>query len=368
MLLRNCVSAARGLVVLGPFACALFCGTPASAEIKSFRDWIAACDNTRTCNAYGFDADIGGNAYLQLARDGAPDAPLRITLAVNMDGGSKFELAFDDPALAGLPARVIDGKTNGEDDLKRLDISNPNAVEPMIAGMRKAKKLIVTRIDEPGGTPNDPAATEISLSGMVAALLWIDEQQKRVGTVTALIGRGDKPAAAVPPPPAAPVVPAIKISPMPDVRKAPAAVIAKARAVCRDRKVGDVDDATRLGADEVMYWFQCNELSGAYNYFYALLIAAPGKPVREVEFRLPRELAGQGQDHGDVEMNMNPGFDESIQTLSMLNKGRGISDCGLTSDWVWDGHAFRLIASRSMPTCKGVAPSDWPTLYRAERK
>jgi hypothetical protein len=67
--------------------------------------------------------------------------------------------------------------------------------------------------------------------------------------------------------------------------------------------------------------------------------------VREVELRLPRELAGQGQDHGDVETSMNPGFDESIQTLSMLNKGRGIADCGQTSDWVWDGHAFRLIAS-----------------------
>jgi hypothetical protein len=30
----------------------------ASADIERFGDWISACDNLRTCNAYGFDADL----------------------------------------------------------------------------------------------------------------------------------------------------------------------------------------------------------------------------------------------------------------------------------------------------------------------
>jgi hypothetical protein len=115
-----------------------------------------------------------------------------------------------------------------------------------------------------------------------------------------------------------------------------------------------------------MYWFPCTEMSGAYNFAFALLIAERGKPVREAAFKLPRELATK-TDNG-VETNINPGFDEATQTLSLFNKGRGIADCGQSSDWVWDGTAFRLIEAKRMPTCKGVAPSDWAVLYRAERK
>jgi hypothetical protein len=363
MLLRNCVTAARGLVVLGPFACALFCGTPASAEMKSFRDWIAACDNTRTCNAYGFDAELAGNAYLRLERSGAADAPLRIVVAVQ--DGAKLKLTFDDANLGGLPPDPVEAKPSNDDDTKRVVLSDPQSVEAATAGLRKAKKLIVTRIDPAGATPSEPVKSEISLSGLAAALLWMDEQQKRVGTVTALIGRGDKPAAAVPAPPALPAVVAARLPTGPAPKKAPAAVVAKARAVCEDKKLNEAEDTTRLGADEVMYWFQCTKLSGAYNFFYALLIDAPGKPVRVAELKPPPELAARGN---GLDTNINPGFDEETHTLSMFNKGRGIGDCGSTSEWVWDGRAFRMVGAKSMPECHGVAEADWAPLYRAERK
>jgi hypothetical protein len=353
------------LLAVGLFACAAFAASPASAQMKEFRDWLAACDNTRSCTAFGFDADIAGYAYVQLARDGGADAALRVTIAVNVQEGSKFKVSFDDPTLGGLPAEATAGEANNDDDLRRLVIADPKTVETLVASLRKAKKLIVTRIDAPGATASDPVKTEISLTGVVAAMLWIDDQQKRVGTVTALVRRGDKPATAVPPPPARPVVTAAKVPPGPKPDKAPAAVIAKARAVCEDKKVSESEDATRLGADQVMYWFPCTGLSGAYNYFYALIIAEGGK-VREAEFKLPREIATKS-DNG-VETNINPGFDEATQTLSLFNKGRGIADCGQASDWVWDGRTFRLIAAKSMPTCKGVAPGDWPVLYQAERK
>jgi hypothetical protein len=356
---------ARRLLAVALLACGSFAAAPASAQMKEFRDWLAACDNTRSCTAYGFDADIAGNAYVKFTRDGSADARLRATIAVNVQDGSTFKVSFDDPALGGVPAEATTGASNDDDDLKRLVISDPKAVETLVASLRKAKKITVTRIDPPGATASDPVTTEISLTGVVAAMLWMDDQQKRVGTVTALVSRGDKPATAVPPPPAPPVVTAAKIPPGPKADKAPAAVIAKARAVCEEKKISEAEDATRLNADQVMYWFQCADMSGAYNYAYALLIAEHGK-VRQAEFKQPRELATK--DDNGVETNINPGFDESTQTLSLFNKGRGIADCGQSSDWVWDGRAFRLIGAKSMPTCKGVAPSDWAVLYRAERK
>jgi hypothetical protein len=359
-------SAERGCgLVAGLLAGVVLSAAPASAEIKQLRDWIAACDNLRACSAFGFDAELSGNNYIRLERDGAAEAAPRITIVVEAQKDVKFRLAFDDPALAGLPSGPVAGETTGDDDdFKRLTIAEPQAVAAALASLRKAKTLVIARIDPAGAPPSDPAKSEISLSGLAAALLWIDDQQKRVGTVTALIGRGDKPAAAVPPVPTMPVVTAAKRATGPVPKKAPAAVVTKARAVCEDKKVGEPDDVVRLDANAVMYSFVCTSLSGAYNFFNALVVDAPGKQVRLAEFRFPREYGATDRDYSPI----NAGFDEATQTLSTFNKGRGLGDCGSTADWVWDGQAFRLILSKTMPECHGIGESDWPVLYRAERK
>lgn len=118
---------------------------PASADIKRFGDWTAACDNPRACIAYGFDAEISGNYYLRLSRAGAADAPLRITIAVDVQKGVKSTLAFDAPGLGGLPAVPVAGEANGG-DYKRLVITEPQAVAAALASLRKAKMLVITRI------------------------------------------------------------------------------------------------------------------------------------------------------------------------------------------------------------------------------
>ena len=350
-------------VLAAPLIWATLSATPAAAEIKQFRDWIAACDNLRGCSAFGFDAELSGSSYIRLERDGTADAALRIAIVVEAQKDVKFRLAFDDSALAGLPSEPVAGEAAG-DDFKRLTIAEPQAVTAVLASLRKAKTLVVTRIDPAGAPPSDPVESEISLSGLAAALLWIDDQQKRVGTVTALIGHGDKPVSAVPAVPALPVVAAAKRATAPVPKKAPAAVIAKARAVCEDKKVGEPDDTVRLDANTVMYSFVCANLSGAYNSFNALVIDQPGKPVRLAEFKFPREYGAKDRDYSPI----NAGFDEATQTLSTFNKGRGIGDCGSSSDWVWDGQAFRMIQSKAMPECHGIGESDWPVVYRAERK
>jgi hypothetical protein len=351
-------------LVAAAFVSAALSAASASGDIRQFRDWTAACDNLRACNAYGFDAELSGNNYLRLERAGAADSALRMTIVVDAQKDVKLTLAFDEPGLAGLPAGPIAGDANGDDDYRRLTISEPQAVAAALASLRKAKTLVITRIDPAGAPPSDPVISEISLSGLAAALLWIDDQQKRVGTVTALVGRGDKPAAAVPAVPAAPVVVAARRASGPVPKKAPAAVVAKARAVCEDKTIGEPDDVSRLAANDVMYSFVCPGLSGAYNYFNALVIDTPSRPPRLAEFRFPRDYGATDHDYSPI----NAGFDATTQTLSTFNKGRGIGDCGSASDWVWDGQAFRMIGSKAMPDCHGVGESDWPTVYRAERK
>ncbi len=368
---RRLVAAALFAAMSSAYAGAETAGGPKSGEMQGFRDWMAACDNLRACNAYGVDADIYSNAYLRVARDAGADAPVRITIGVHADDGVKFKLAFDDASLPGLPSGAIAGTASADDDVRRLVIVDPAAVAQLIASLRKAGKLIVTRVDPPGATPSDTPVTEISLAGFAAAMLWIDDQQKRAGTVTAVIGRGDRPASAVPPPPAAAVVRAAKVAtgPAPEsaAKAPPAAARAMARKACdASEDFAAAEDARRLSGDQVMYWFHCEDMSGAYNYYYALVIAAPGHPPRVAKFPFPPESAGQDGDDGDF--IVNPVFDAKTGTLTTLNKGRGLSDCGGMSEWVWDGAVFRTITSKAMPNCKGIPVDDWPTLYRAARK
>jgi uncharacterized protein DUF1176 len=157
----------------------------ASAELKNFRDWIAACDNTRTCAAYAVKQY--GRAFLRIERAGAPAAAPRITVFVDVEKGKRFTLAFDDAAAGGLPQGAI-AAAPGDDDLTKVEIA---AVDAFVAALRKATRIDV-RIDPPADEQ-----PEISLAGASAALLWIDEQQKRLGTVTALVRRGEKPASGV---------------------------------------------------------------------------------------------------------------------------------------------------------------------------
>ena len=62
-------------------ALALLVAAPASAQIRKFQDWIAACDNQRNCVAYSWNRD-SYNTYLRIQRDGAPSADAKLTLAI----------------------------------------------------------------------------------------------------------------------------------------------------------------------------------------------------------------------------------------------------------------------------------------------
>jgi len=344
----------------------------AASDYKEFRDWWAACDNLRNCSAYGYDTQLTGGAYLRVERGGAPGAKPKIALAVFVEEGVKFRLAFDDPALPGLPADVQTGEEINASDMRRVVLAEGNA-DALIASLRKAKEIVVTRIDPPGRT-SETQVSKISLSGAVAAMLWIDEQQKRLDTTTALIRRGDRPESSVPPQPKPPVIVAAKgLSGAAADKKPPerdeAAIRKKAVQQCGEDDEGELEEAIALSTDTFLYPIRCPGSSGAYNFSYTFLIAKAGQPqsARSAKFRMPK-IAGKQQDADSEEFLVNPDFSNVDMTMLSFNKGRGIGDCGDEERWVWDGKTFHLAETRSMPHCRGISSEDWPTLYRAEVK
>jgi Protein of unknown function (DUF1176) len=343
----------------------------ASAEdFKDFRDWYVVCDNLRNCNAYGLQTDDRSAAWVRIERSGAPAATARITIATDVGENARVALAFDDAALRGLPSGPVTPARN-DDDYGRVVIDASADVEALVASMRKAQKLLVRRIDSPGDDKSDPETSEISLSGAVAALLWIDEQQQRLGTTSAFIRRGDKPVSSIPPPPKAPVVRAAKAPPA-DAAPRPLPpnearmLTAKARALCDDDKRTALEETYRLARDTSLYGFSCPGNSGAYNYSFVFMIVPDGKPqaARPVKFADPAG-AGAKTAPEDV-LAINPSFDQSSLTLSTFNKGRGLGDCGEAAEWVFDGQTFQLSLLRVMPHCKGVPRGDWPVYFRAD--
>jgi hypothetical protein len=195
----------------------------------------------------------------------------------------------------------------------------------------------------------------VSLAGMVAALRYVDDQQKRVGTVTAMVAKGPASAASVPAPPPAPVLhaaPAIAQTGLPS--KPPAGIKALLdKAECEvEPGRSDPSEVSRLSADKVLWRIPC--WSGAYNFSSLFVIVDKAGQVSLAPL--------EGVDDG---VAVNADYDPKARILSSYDKGRGIGDCGESSQWVWTGEVFALSEATVMPVCRGYG-FDWPTVFRSE--
>jgi len=184
---------------LGAFALWLALMMPAQAQIgemKTFRDWIAGCDNTKSCTALSLPDEGDENvAYLRLDRPAGPDGAPKLALKLRREKlkpSFEIELALDGAPFPTAGHRFAVSSNDGE----TAEIAfGPTEIEAFIAGVRKATVLTLQR---------DGQSQKLSLAGSVAAMLWIDEQQRRLNTASALIRKGT--AGSAPPAPPLPKI------------------------------------------------------------------------------------------------------------------------------------------------------------------
>lgn len=308
----------------------------------SFKDWVVVCDNLRNCEADGFASDeVDKPAIMRLTRGGAPGAAASIEIVLLDDVG----------AINGKPlALAVDGRPvltvrAGENASARLADAQ---VGPLLGAARNRTVLSIRLEDNEVGV--------VSLAGMVAALRKVDDEQKRAGTVTAMVAKGAAPLSAVPPQPALPVVRAAPAVAQTGLAAKPPAVVKAlvTKAECDIEQEFDAGkpEAHRLSADKILWQIPCG--AGAYNYTSLFIIADDkGGGARLA----PLEGADDGQ-------AVNAEYDPTTRVLSAYSKGRGIGDCGESSEWAWTGQAFVLSHAASMPVCRGQG--DWPTSYQAK--
>lgn len=331
-------------------------------EFKAFKDWAVACNNVRTCTATSLMGEMGetspsGIALLRLERGGkATDA-------------AKLSIAFSNEGFASeLPANLV-GKSV---TLKTTD--NTLELGKLTAKQQQAGKLTLTTAQTQAALNilSKPASATISigneryrssLAGLQASLLYIDAQQQRLDTTTALVRKGTKAMTASPP-----ALPQLKAVAPPTQRKAPADLTAKVRQTMRqhlsecvadegDYKPSEYDFVATLDNKHFLVGITC--ATGAYNQTHTLFVV----PQDSAAAANPKARLATLEFHDGAEI-VNSDFSRKTGILAEYAKGRGLGDCGVYNEWVWTGKQFHLLKRDVMEECRGVV--DYLNVWTAQ--
>ncbi len=326
---------------------------------RTFGNWTAVCDNGNDCWAYGTAKDAN-SGWVILKYPAGPSAQVEVKVGDWSDTPGPLTLFIDDQVIKAASSQVPNNSDGAMID--RFD-----DLPGFIARLGQGKTLGIDSAD-PDSAPS------ISLQGAAAAFLWIDERQGRLGTTTALVRKGDRPASSVPPAPALPVVraaAAISQAGLPQEPTLPASLEALSEIkTCRadlDRGNGQEpskdDGVARLSDDTLLWSVLC--FQGAYNTGHRFFLTGnDGQNPRPVFLRSTDQ---QGEDVGvaDDFILINAGYDPESRTVSSFSKGRGLGDCGAAYVWTWSGRDFVLTEEQVMVNCAGMWPDLWPTTWRS---
>jgi hypothetical protein len=170
---------------IGAALSALLFAVPVFAKqvvYQTFNDWVVACDNTGRCEASG--ASEAGSGMLTLVREAGVNGAISLILQTPKPV-DHTRLRAD---KKNLQIDLSQWKANGVEDAYTLTNTDFNAIANVLGQMRYASRLSF------GGAEDDA----VSLAGLSAALLLIDERQGRIETPRAVLRRGTKAMGAVP--------------------------------------------------------------------------------------------------------------------------------------------------------------------------
>jgi hypothetical protein len=317
---------------------------PQPGELKTFAEWTVGCDNGRACQAVALVPEAEERErYLLLVvrRDGAPRAVPELSFSTDAE-----------PPAGPLTLRV-DGKPVARVSGGAALPFNRALASALANGARAT-------LTDGGGR----ALASASLKGAAAAFLYMDEQQRREGTVGALRRTGPKPDTAVPPPPPLPrIVQAATGSAPPRTLSAATAakLIGPDSAAC-DYGAGPVRPlAHRLDASHslVVVHHPCG--NGAYNRWSSFFVLDESGHAKPAAFDAP---GGMNPEKIVTNTMVNADWEPAERRLTSYARGRGLGDCGTLQSFAWDGARFRLVDEAVMGECRGS--TDYITTWRAE--
>jgi hypothetical protein len=338
-------------------ATALALATAASAAAladlrsQTFRAWRATCFSEGGCEAATGDRELASPAEeLRLVVERtAPEAP-GWHVALELLGAPPslnrpLVLHFSDGSTVTLDPRT---DTQLHRTPERYYIAEPAALAMLLPAMMEGERVRVDYIDVAG----EPRAYALSLLGLNAAMLWIEEQLGALGTQRRAVPPGDIPAA----------------EPLPASEGAARAGIPPPVLSTHLAQSGCEDPGSELMAQfeplieqlsdtAILYAIPC--IAGAYNVAYRLYVRETGEigGVRTLYF------ASWDDAHrwSGTDLLYNVAVDGP--RLTAFYKGRGLGDCGTLGEWTWVDTGYRLDRYAAQEDCQGVPPERWPVVF-----
>lgn len=312
----------------------------------SHQDWEIYCSNTGTCRAAGYQNEAERNepASLLLTRQAGPRQPVQVEFAL----ARYEEESFPTTKLKNIHF-YINGKDLGVVSFEGTEFPlmgklSANQVNALLQPSRQQTEIVFK---------NAQLQWNISDAGMTAVLLKMDDFQKRIGTVGALIKKGQADESKVLAAQPRFTVKQIKTSSKPYLTLQPnnkryAALYRNLMAAQPTPKQEGFcegmyeDGETKPQAIELYKLTNKKVLAmtlcwrGAYNEGYGAWV-------------LDDSLANKANFVTEQASEFYNGI------LSSSQKGRGIGDCWASDEWVWDGQKFVHTQDRWTGMCKGLA-------------
>ncbi|MFD1803820.1 DUF1176 domain-containing protein [Mixta tenebrionis] len=317
---------------------------------RMFREWQVTCNNLNDCDVRNADE----NMRIVIRHQAGPNGEATLDI-----------MSFDADKAQGI---WLDGKRwqhaialSDADENNDYASAHSNTLDDIQALIAAAKNAMTLSL----ASDNEVTA---SLSGLNAALLFVDDRQGRLNNQTALLKTGDIPAVNVPPRPSA--VSPIPVPSAPPLNNAPAlikAVINSQQAVLKQEEcepsAEDIarSEAQPLDAQRALVMVNCG--MGAYQSSSVLFITPRRAPEQAKQLILPLPLKDEEGQPNSVSWFTNTGYDPHSAQLFHAARGRGIADCGESAAWRYDGENFRLVSYNRQPSCDGGEPGDWPSVW-----
>lgn len=341
---------------LASIAVLFFAGAIASAqvvkpgEVPIFKDWTVGCDNGLSCQAVALADDAFSEDKLSVVvvRPAGAEGQLSVAVSGATAKAGRYRVMVDGRLIA-------DGTNKAAEE--PITISGPTALK-LLRAMARGKAVML--VDEAGAKIGNA-----SLAGAAAAFRYIDAQQGRAATNSAIVATGAKRYVARRV--KLPVVAATKITPTNMLPDTSAIVDLSESSPCAPERVGSTEDTIySLGngpkGSRVLVLLNCG--AGAYNFSSGIYTGQRDVSGKWTFEPAKFDYGATGfTDESEIPILVNAEWDAATQTIRSYTKARGIGDCGSSESYVWDGQMFRLTAASLMGDCRGS--TDWIPIWRA---
>lgn len=313
---------------------------------RYFQDWLAACRTDGFCSAIGYDntastAGVDADYLLRVGRQAEGLYwEISLTTVLAFPGVNEgFDVTVDNTPFQFSPPFDV-GAYGSINEFYFLN----DGAQDLFDALGPGDQVRFTFTDEGGQS----RTASFSLRGLTAALLWIDEQQGRIGS--------ERVTGAAP----------LELTPVSSDH--PASVPAELlRLHARNEHCEPFEVLPH--ADEVLqaeldgahvYFLPCT--AGAYNFGYTAWSQRNGffSPILFAEYSDYVGWTG-------TEFIVNPDLDPVSGILTAFSKGRGIGDCGSFGRWQWTGYEFRMLEYAYKDECDAAGGLEtFPVIFSAK--